>query len=657
MDYKALATTIVDHIGGKDNVISVVHCATRLRFTLRDDKKADTDLLKKTKGVMAVVSAGGQYQIVIGPDVPQVYQEVIAIGGFEAAGPVQDDDAEKEDTRSQLSKVLEGIASIFQPIIPAITGAGLLKAFMALFVAIGVLKSSTQTYIILNTFADAAFYFMPMLLAVSCAKKFKCNQGTAMALAGILVYPSFITLLAGEEAVLFLGILPVTKATYTSSVIPIILGVWFMSYVEHFMQKISPRAIKFFSVPLVSLLVGGTALIVVLGPIGAWVSNLINLFFTWLNANAAWLVPTVVGIFTPLLVMTGTHYGLIPIGTNNLASAGWDTVVGPGMLVSNVAQGAAGLAMSVRSKNPDTKQQASSAGLTGVLGITEPVLYGVNLKFSFPLYAAMIGGGVGGLYLGITKVARFAAGSPGLLVLPAYIPTEQAQTLGYTMSNLVNAVIGTVIAMVVSFVVCYILFGVWQKSGKLPVEEYTAPDAVPASEPAAAAASAAVSASAAKSVSLQPSDASAAVLTSPLKGTLMPLSEVKDEVFSSGALGQGIAVEPAVGEVYAPCDGVISTFFETGHAIGISADDGGEVLIHVGMDTVNLKGEGFTPKAKEGDRVKAGDLLLKFDIPFIKSKGYSVVTPVVLSNSDDYQAIETAPAGKVEVGSTIISYK
>ncbi len=657
MDYKALATTIVDHIGGKDNVISVVHCATRLRFTLKDDKKADTDLLKKTKGVMAVVSAGGQYQIVIGPDVSQVYQEVISIGGFEAAGPVQDDEAEKEDTRSQLSKLLEGIASIFQPIIPAITGAGLLKAFMALFVALGVLNSSTQTYTILNTFADAAFYFMPMLLAVSCAKKFKCNQGTAMALAGILVYPSFITLLAGEEAVLFLGILPVTKATYTSSVIPIILGVWFMSYVEHFMQKISPKAIKFFSVPLVSLLVGGTALIVVLGPIGAWVSNLINLFFTWLNANAAWLVPTVVGIFTPLLVMTGTHYGLIPIGTNNLSSAGWDTVVGPGMLVSNVAQGAAGLAVSVRSKNPDTKQQASSAGLTGVLGITEPVLYGVNLKFSFPLYAAMIGGGVGGLYLGITKVARFAAGSPGLLVLPAYIPTEQAQTLGYTMSNLVNAVIGTVIAMVVSFVACYILFGVWQKNGKLPAEEYTAPGAVPASEPAATASAATVSAAESDAVSVQPSDASAAVLTSPLKGTLMPLSEVKDEVFSSGTLGQGIAVEPAVGEVYAPCNGVISTFFETGHAIGISADDGAEVLIHVGMDTVNLKGEGFTPKAKEGDRVKTGDLLLKFDIPFIKSKGFSVVTPVVVSNSDDYETINTASAGKVEVGSTIISYK
>lgn len=253
MDYKSLAGKILENVGGKENVSGVVHCATRLRFTLKDDGKANTDVLKKTAGVLSVVNAGGQYQIVIGPDVPVVYQEVVALGGFEAAGAIQDPEAEEEDNRSKLSKVLEGIASIFQPIIPAITGAGLLKAFMALFSAMGVLKSGTQTYIILNAMADAAFYFMPILLAASCARKFKCNQGTAMALAGILVYPAFISLLGDEEAVTFLGVLPVTKATYTSSVIPIILGVWFMSVVEHFMQKVSPRAVKFFSVPLVSL--------------------------------------------------------------------------------------------------------------------------------------------------------------------------------------------------------------------------------------------------------------------------------------------------------------------------------------------------------------------------------------------------------------------
>lgn len=642
MDYKPLAQTILANVGGKENVNGVVHCATRLRFTLKDDSKANTDVLKKTKGVLSVVNAGGQYQIVIGPDVPMVYQEVLSLGGFDAAKPVDDPDAEKEDNRSKLSKILEGIASIFQPIIPAITGAGLIKAFMALFSAFGILKSGTQTYIILNAMADAAFYFMPILLSVSCARKFKCNQGTAMALAGVLVYPAFITLLGGEEAVKFLGVLPVTKATYTSSVIPIILGVWFMSYVEHFMQKVSPKAIKFFSVPLVSLLVGGTVMIVVLGPIGAWVSNLINVFFSWLNNVAPWIVPTIVGAFNPLLVMTGTHYGLIPIGTNNLATVKWDTVVGPGMLASNVAQGAAGLAVGIRSKNADTKQQATSAGLTGVLGITEPVLYGVNLKFTFPLYAAMIGGGVGGLFLGITRVARFAGGSPGLLVLPAYIPTADVVPLGYTMSNLVCAVIGVIIAMAVAFAASYVLYGVWAKSGKLDPEELG--EAAPAAAPAPAA----------PAITAEEAAAEAGKICAPITGTTVALDSIEDEVFSSGTLGEGIAFIPEVGEVYAPFSGEISNFFDTGHAVGIMSADGVEVLIHVGMDTVALNGEGFTPMVKTGDTVRKGQLLLKFDIDLITGKGYKVVTPMVVTNGDEISSLTPAPYGKVSAKQDVV---
>ena len=463
MDFKQLAATILENVGGKENVDKVVHCATRLRFTLKDESKANTDAIKGTKGVLSVINAGGQYQVVIGPDVPQVYQQVVALGGFETAAAVEDPKAAKEDNRSPLSRVLESIASIFQPIIPAITGAGLLKAFMALFVTLGWLDNTTQTYTILNAFADSAFYFLPILLGASAARSFKCNQYVAMALGGILVYPQFVSLLAGEEAVHLFG-LPVTQATYSSSVVPILLGVWFMSLVEHFVQKISPQAIKFFSVPLASIFVAGTVTVIVLGPIGTWIGNLIAAFFTWLTATAGWLVPTLVGILNPLLVMTGTHYGLIPIGTNNLATAGFDTVVGPGMLSSNVAQGAAGLAVALRTRNKDTKQLATSAGLTGVLGITEPVLYGVNLRFVYPLIAAMVGGGVGGLYLGITGVGRYAAGSPGLLVLPAYIG-------GDGMGNFVNACIGTVIAMVVSFVVCLVLYTVWEKRGKLDPSE------------------------------------------------------------------------------------------------------------------------------------------------------------------------------------------
>ena len=621
MDFKELASLILENIGGKSNVKNVVHCATRLRFTLKDDSKPNTDSIKKAPGVLQVVNAGGQYQIVIGPDVPQVYQEVIALGGFEASAAIDDPDAEKEDSRSRLSKILESIAGIFQPIIPAITGAGLLKALMALFSSFGLLKAGTQTHAILNAMADAAFYFMPVLLAASCARKFKCNQGNAMALAGILVYPSFISLMGGKEAVLFLDFIPVTKAVYASSVIPIILGVWFMSVVEHWVQKVSPRAIKFFSVPLVSLFVGGVVTITLLGPIGSWVSGLINELFTWMNASIPWLVPTVVGIFSPLLVMTGTHYGLIPIGTNNLATVKWDSVV-IGMLPSNVAQGAAGLAVALRSKNPDTKQQASSAGLTAVLGITEPVLYGVNMRFTFPLYAAMIGGGLGGLYMGLTRVARFAGGSPGLLVLPGYIPSAEGAALGYTMMNLAHAVIGgVVIAFVGAWVACNVLYDIWAKKGKIPEEELHKPKELP----------------------IVPDN----VIASVANGKFIGPDEMKDAMFSQQTMGQTVAVEPSDGVICAPVNGTIEMIFPTAHAFGMRMPDGTGLLIHIGVDTVNLKGQGFTLLKKEGDDVKAGEPVVRVDLDVLKNAGYSPQTMIVITEpSEEGKIIEFAEFGK-----------
>ena len=635
MDFKQLASTILENVGGKENVKSVVHCATRLRFTLFDSSKANKEVLGKTKGVLKVVDAGGQFQIVIGPDVPQVYQEVVALGNFETSAPVEDAKAEADDNRSKLSKVLEGIASIFQPVIPAICGAGLLKAVLALCSVLKWIDTSGQTYIILNAMSDSAFYFLPILLAQSCAKKFKCNQGTAMALAGLLVYPTFIALLKGEEAVKIFNLIPVTKATYTSSVIPIILGVWFMSYVEHFVQKYCPKAVKFFFVPFFSLVIGGVVTICALGPIGAWLSNLIQLFFSWLKGVAPWLVPTVVGITTPLLVMTGTHYGLIPIGTNNLAAVGHDAVVGPGMLVSNVAQGAAGLAVAVRSKDPEVKQLASSGGITGVLGITEPVLYGINLKYTYPLYAAMIGGGVGGLFLGLTGVERFGSGSPGLLVLPVYLPTEQAMEAGFTMSNFYNAVIGVVIAMVVSFVSCYIMYGIWEKKGNTEATETTSTEPTTVQEVV--------------------TDTNDDVICAPCKGEVVALSDVKDEVFSSGAMGKGVAINPSEGKIYSPCDGTISVFFPTGHAIGLQATNGAEVLIHVGMDTVNLNGKGFTPKAKAGDTVKKGQLLLEVDLDEIKNAKLSAITPVIITNTADMKDVIATDAKTASVGDKLIT--
>lgn len=668
MDYKQLAQAIIDHIGGKSNVKSVVHCATRLRFTLNDASLADSEKISKLNGVLKVVNAGGQFQIVIGPDVPQVYQEVITLGKFEASGAVVDEEAEKEDKRSPLSKLLESIASIFQPIIPAITGAGLLKAVMALCSTFGWLKGGTQTYIILNAMADAAFYFLPLLLAASCAKKFKCNQGTAMALGGLLVYPGLTDLMKAVSAngkaaaaagsveaaiaagtlaegaatsIKMFGFLPIQAVTsYASSVIPIILGIWLMSYVEKFIQKVCPKAVKFFFVPFFSLTIAGTCTLAVLGPLGTWASEGIQVFFTWLKNTAPWIVPTVVGIFSPLLVMTGTHYGLIPIGTNNLTTVGHDAVVGPGMLVSNTAQGAAGLAVAVRSKNPDTKQLASSAGLTGILGITEPVLYGINLKYTFPLYAAMIGGGVGGLFLGITGVERFGAGSPGLLVLPVYIPTAEAAALGYTMSNFICAILGVVIAMAVSFISCFIMFGIWAKKGKLDPKEL---GENPVTESI-------------KAVETARPNTDETVVYAPIEGELVDLTTIEDEVFSSLTMGNGVAINPSKGEVKAPVDGVITTFFPTGHAIGIQGDNGAEILIHVGMDTVSLNGEGFEALAKEGDRVKKGQLILKFDMDVIKSHNLPIVTPVILTNTDDLTSVSPVTSGTVTENDVIIKF-
>ena len=455
-----------------------------------------------------------------------------------------------------------------------------------------------------------------------------------MALAGLLVYPAFIELLKGEEAVRFLSFLPVTKASYTSSVIPIILGVWFMSVVEHFVQKVSPKSIKFFAVPLASLFIGGTVTIVVLGPIGAWVSNLVNVFFKWLNSIAPWIVPTLVGVANPLLVMTGTHYGLIPIGTQNLATAKWDTVVGPGMLASNVAQGAAGLAVALRSKNPDTKQQASSASFTGILGITEPVLYGVNMRFTFPLYAAMIGGGIGGLFLGITRVARFAAGSPGLLVLPVYIPTEEVIPLGYTMSNFFCAIIGVIIAMVVAFVVSYVLFGVWAKQGKLdPIESGTEP-AVPVAP--------------ANAMPAVPTVADN-VLVAMADGTFIGPDNMVDEMFKTEAMGQTVAIDPSSGVICAPANGTLEMVFDTGHAFGLRMADGTGLLVHIGVDTVSLKGKGFKPLKAAGDVVSAGDPVVEVNLKTVKDAGLSAQTMLVITEPLD----GAAPVAFIDFGSKV----
>ncbi|PZL76416.1 PTS beta-glucoside transporter subunit EIIBCA [Enterococcus plantarum] len=619
MNYQELAQTIIEKIGGEKNISGLTHCATRLRFNLKEEGKAQTDLLKQTDGVMGVVSKGGQYQIIIGSDVSSVYKEILK------EIPVLDGEhveANEKDERGTASKIIDTITGIFTPILPAITAAGMLKAVLSLLVVFNAIDKTGQTYIIIDFMADSAFYFLPILLAASSAQKFKTNMYLAMMVGGILLHPNFVGMVnaikeAGEGGIHLFG-LPISAVTYGSSVIPIILAVWFMSFVEPMADKVSPKAIKFFSKPLITIAIVGTVSLVVVGPLGYFISDAISNGIKALENFSPWLVPTIIGSLTPLFVATGTHYGLVPIGINNRMTSGYDSVIYPGMLASNLGQGAASLAVGVKSKDSSIKQLAASAGLTGLFGITEPALYGVNLRFKTPLYAAMIGGGFGGLFMGITRVKNFTGGSPGLLTLPSYIGDD-------TLKHLYMACIGAAISIVLSFVISYILY-------RDPVTETS-------------------------KTTIKNSESKENVITevvTPIKGEVVDLKEVEDGMFSEEILGKGFAVKPIEGVVYAPVSGTVTAVFDSKHAIGLTSDSGLELLIHIGIDTVKLNGVGYEYFVEKGQNIKIGDKLIEFDLEKISEKGYNIITPVVLTNSTDFGDIITLTKTLAEPGEQVM---
>lgn len=631
MNYPELAATILENVGGEKNVSGLNHCATRLRFNLKDDNVPNTETLKSTPGVMGVVSKGGQYQVIIGSDVGSVYKEITnqssSIGNSEGA------ESEEKDERGVGAKVMDTITGIFTPILPAITAAGMLKAVLSVLVVFNVVSDQSQSYQIVNFMADSAFYFLPIILAISSAQKFKTNMYLGAMIGGILLHPNFVDMvntIEGTGGISLFG-LPVSAVTYSSSVIPIILSVWFMSYVEPIADRISPKPIKFFSKPLITVAIVGTAALVVLGPIGYFISDGIGSGITWLESFSPWLVPTIIGAFTPLLVATGTHYGLVPIGINNRMTMGYDTVMYPGMLASNVAQGASAMAVGIKSKDTTIKSMATTAGLTGLFGITEPALFGVNLRYKTPLYAAMVGGGIGGLFMGIFRVRNFSGGSPGLLTLPSYIGDD-------TLQFFYLALIGSVISIVISFTLSYILY-------KDPVaQEDKSVDKVEETEGKAAESQSTVSAL----------GIDTEIIQSPIKGEAVPLSEVNDGMFSEEILGKGIAIKPEEGIVVAPILGTVTATFDSKHAIGLTSDEGLEVLIHVGIDTVQLNGEGYEYFVEKGQSVQVGDKLIEFDLEGIANKGYQTITPVIITNSTDYGDILSLAKSVITPGDQLV---
>lgn len=595
---KEIAVRVLDAVGGKENVNSVVHCATRLRFKLKDEEKADTNRLIQDDEVIQVVQSGGQYQVVIGSHVSDVYRELTGVANF-------DGESEKSAEKGNpLNQLIDIISSIFTPFLGAMAGAGVLKGFLTLAVTMNWLAADSGVYTVWYAIADGLFTYLPVMLAFTAAKKFKTNEFLAVSLAMALVHPS-ITELAGQT-LSFVGIPVIIGASaYTSSVIPIILAVFLQSYVERFFKKVIPSFLQIICVPLAVFLIMAPVTFIVVGPLGTIVGNLLGSGYDAIYNLSPILAGAIMGGLWQVFVMFGMHWGFVPIAMVNLTQFGFDTMV-PMLLPAVLAQGGAALAVFFITKNVKLKGLALSSTITSLFGITEPTVYGVTLPLKKPFIAACISGAIGGAIVGFSQVKNYTFGLVSLLSLPSFIPQDTQD-----MSGLIAAAIGTAVAFGAAFVLTFVLRFEDQPN---PADTDTEKSKVPA-----------------PSITNE-----RVVLSSPLAGRVVPLNEVKDQVFSSGAMGKGIAIDPANGTLVAPADGTITTLFPTGHAIGLTTTDGVEILMHIGMDTVELEGKGFEIFVKQEDQVKKGDLLVKFDLSLIKEAGYSTVTPIVVTNTPNY---------------------
>ena len=595
-EYQTLATQIIALVGGKENVANVYHCQTRLRFTLVDNLKADTEALEKLDGVTKVIINAGQYQIVIGTRVADVFEEIEKLVEISQ-------DTTTQEKKGIFDTIIDFVAGTFQPIIPALSGAGMVKAVLALLVVFNVITTDSQTYYMLNVFADGVFYFLPILIAFTQAQKLKCNPILAAGVATMLLHPNWSALVTAGDAVNFFNVIPFTLASYGSSVIPIILIIFVQSYVEKFLNKHIPKSINIVFVPMLTFLIMGTLAFSVLGPIGAIVGNYLATVFTFLAENASWAPALIIGTFLPIMVMFGIHNGVAPLGIMQMSQLGYDSIFGPGCVCSNMAQATAGAVVAFVTKDKTTKETAIPGSITAYMGITEPLLYGVNLPKRYPLIASMIGGGLGGLYAGLTHAHRFATGSSGLPAVLLYIGDN-------TMTYFYNIIIAIVISIISTAIITFVLAKHFEKEETTDNLDTTQAPVITGQE-----------------------------VMSPLTGEVLPIEKAEDEVFASKVMGDGVVILPETTDVYAPFDGTIATLFPTKHAIGLVSDKGAEILIHIGINTVDLNGEGFKTFVKQGDSVTKGDKLISFDKVAIENAGYSSQTMVIITNGSNYNQI------------------
>ena len=622
MDVKKLAEDLIPLVGGRENIKSVLHCMTRLRFKLADMSRADLEKIEALDGVMGVKEVGAQTQVIIGPNVAEVYKEVKKIVGDLKEDDSSDAEAESGEKQKLSAKLLDMISGIFAPVIPLITGAGMIKAILVIMVAFGLSDESTEYYI-LNFIADSGFYFFPVVLAFSSANKFGCNPYLAAMIGGVLIHPNWNALVAANEAVDFFG-LPVRLFSYGSSILPIILTVWFMSYVERFAEKVSPNMVKAILKPLITMAVTAIVSLIVLAPLGSYIGSILSNGIAFLDENIPVLVPTIVGAVQPFLVFFGMHLAIFPpLQTIQLAEMGYETVCGPGFLAAVLACAGATLGFAIRCKDKNVKELGFSTGFTALCGVTEPAVYGIIVKYKQIIPAVIVGGMAGGLFAGIFHLKRYAIATPGIPALPTF--------MGEDPNNIFVAVGTVCIAFAVSLIGALILGGEKKTEKKNAAQD-------PEPETATA-------------VALSEPD----TLYAPLSGEVVALSEVPDETFASGILGQGFAIKPADPYVYAPFDGSVIQTMDSKHAVGLLSKDGMEVLIHVGIDTVDMNGEGFDLKCQEGDEVKRGQLLLTFDPEAIRNAGHPDITVVAITNSMDYASVNVVKTGTADAMDKVLT--
>lgn len=624
MDYKKTAHEILSAIGGKDNLASAAHCATRLRLVIADNSKVKKAALENIDGVKGVFEASGQLQIIIGTGaVNKVYDEFIAEAGIGSAT--------KEDVKAAAAakspwykRAIKSLCDIFVPIIPAIVATGLLNGILGGLVQVFPDMASSHLYELLNIFSNTALTFLPILIAISAAKIFGGNQYLGAVIGMIMIHPNLVnawTVAGGAETSTlwsWFGLWDIQNVGYQGHVIPVILSVWLMSAIEKRLHKKVPEMLDLFVTPLCSVLIAGFFSLTLIGPVFAQLES-------WVLSGAQALIAIPFGIGAFIMggvyaptVVAGVHHMYNAIEMMMLADNGMNTWM-PIATAANVAQGAAALAVALKTKNKKTKAMALPASLSAFMGITEPAIFGVNVRFMRPFAAGMIGGACGAAVASIMNVYATANGVTGLFGL--LITTD---TLG-----------GYILTMLVSFGVAFAASWIMGIKEDVPAEsaETSADDTDDTEEPA---------------------ETSDNEILSPLAGNAIALEAVPDPTFAEGILGLGAAVEPSEGKIIAPADGTVGTLFDTHHAIGLNLDNGAELLIHIGINTVELNGEGFTAHVSEGDRVKKGQTLIIFDKELIASKGYKTVTPVIVTNADEYSAVERRADGNVTVKDVLL---